>query len=250
MAPGLLRYRVVTILIITALGWPAAAARAQDATDGRERPGTVFAGFSVIAAWNAAARQDPEGAGFYTPYYHGSLDWPALGTVLSGGVFVTRAFGLGAELMLRRPQSAIISEDSRAKFESWHLTPRYTDRERLISITNRWNLHAGSTDVQPVWGVTFSHTTQTMTERKGEYVWYGGTMPIERPDRSAHASRLGVVGGADAVFGRRHDVSVTFTGRLHWIPRTEHEARDRIAPAEGALVIYTGAGVTWRSHRR
>lgn len=213
--------------------------------------GTYFVGGSAVLWSTLAATEDPPGAGYLVTYYHGSLDSPVVGATFGGGVYIARSWSVGGEVAFRRSQSGVISEDGRAKFESWHLSPLHTDRERLMSVVTRRHFRRGtSLDVQPLGGLTFSRSSQSLTNRRGEYVYYGGTVPIERPDVRAEASRWGLVGGADVLFGTRHGVAVACGARLHWIRRPDASPYVRMAPVPGPAVVQVSAGVTWQSHRR
>ncbi len=213
--------------------------------------GTYFAGASAVLWSTLAATEDPPGAGYLVTYYHGSLDSPAVGATFGGGVYIARSWSVGGEVAFRRSQSAEISEDSRTKFETSHLSSRYTDRERLISVVARRHVRRGaSLDFQPLGGLTFSRSSQSLSDRRGVYQYYGGTIPIERRDVRADATRYGFVGGGDVLFGARHGIAVACGARLHWIRRPDSSPYVRVAPVPGPAVVQVSAGVTWQPHRR
>lgn len=214
----------------------------------RESPaahGRFFAGGSALL-WSTHGAAEPA-LGFFDPQFTVALGWPAAGVMLNGGVFLGPRWSVGGELALRRPRSATMSEVTRGKFEQWKLSSSFTDRERTVSFVVRRHLRAAATvNVEPLGGVTISSSTRSNTNRRGIYEYFGGSLPIERPDRSAQATRAGLVGGADLVFRTRTAASISLGGRLHLIQRPDDPARDSVGPAQGGFVLQIGAGLRWR----
>jgi hypothetical protein len=213
--------------------------------------GEYFVGGSVLV-WSAVgATEDPSGSGYLAPYFHGSLQWPVPAAMLNAGVFVTPSWSIGGEIAVRRAQSAMISEDSRSMFEVWHLSPLYTDRERLISIVtmHRGTSSTSSFSVQPLGGVTLSQSTESLTNRSGTYTYFAGTVPIRLPDLTVDITRFGLVGGADVSIRISRDLSIVCGGRVHWIRRPEEQPSGRVGLPAAPIVMFLNAGVTWRSQR-
>lgn len=242
----------MVVLVVIASPVPA---RAQgDPAQGASR-GRFFVGGSFLVSSTLGATEDPAGFGFLRPFFHGSLDSTAIGSMFNGGIFLGQEerWSIGAEIALRRAQSTTITEESRSKFEFWQLSSLYTDHERLVSVVARLDAVRGTrVTLQPLGGLTVSHSTQALTNRSGWYQFPGGRLPIERPDREVDATRVGIVAGADVLFHLGREASITSGVRAHWIPR--HEPRsssgDDRMPSTGPLVLQMTVGFRWSPRSR
>lgn len=219
-------------------------AQTRDEQPSRDR---FSVGGSLLLSSAHGAKEDPPGFGYQRPYFHGSLDWPAVGVMVSGGVFVAQTWSIGAEIALRRAQASVISEETSQRFESERLSPFYTNRERLISIVLRRHVATGrGIDVQPLGGLTLSRATQSLTKRHGVYLYHAGSIPVQRPDVSVHATGVGFVGGADVSLRVAGNLWIATGARAHWVFRPEYDPYDRQVPSAGPLVMQLNTGVTWR----
>lgn len=245
---------VVAVVVLVIVGSSVPALGQDDAAHGARR-GQFFLGGSFLVSSTVGANEDPAGYGYLHPYFHGSLDWPAVGAMFNGGVFVGRQkrWSIGAEVAFRRAQSAMISEDSRSKFEFRQLSSLYTERERLVSVVARLDAvrHARIT-LQPLGGLTVSQSTRALTNRRGWYQYFGGRLPIERPDRQVHAAQLGLLGGADVLFMLSRELSIACGARVHWVPRGEppSSSYDHEMPSAGPLILQISAGIRWSPRSR
>jgi hypothetical protein len=245
-------FAVVVALIALGLSGPALAQ--DDAAETRDHA-DFFLGGAVLASWTLGATEDPPGEGYLHPYFHGSIEGPTVGVMLNGGFFPGRQkrWGFGAEVALQRAQSATISEDSRSKHEFRHLTSLYTQREHLVSVVTRWDATRNArVALQPLGGLTISRMSQPLTGRHGWYEYYGGQLPISRPDHEVSATRLGLVGGADILFALSRGMSVTVAARLHWVPRDElpDSSYEREVPSAGEWILQIGVGIRWSTGSR
>jgi hypothetical protein len=206
--------------------------------------GRYFVTGSVLTWFTHGATADPPGAGFLRPSFHGLPDSPATGALFNGGVFVARSWSIGGEVALRRALTSAISEETRSKYELWHVTSLYTDRERVMSVIARRHVRPrASVHVQPLGGITVSRSTQALARREGVYQGVGGTLPVRWSDVETGATRPGFVGGADVLVRMSRHASFAGGARLHWVDRRRH-ARGA-PPIPGPFVTYLIAGVRW-----
>jgi hypothetical protein len=221
------------------------AASAQDAP--ADRPGRVFAGGSLLG-WSArGAEADPEGYGTHRPHFHGGLDWPAPGILVNAGVHIAHDASLGVEIAWRREQSAAILEQSRSHFEFRDVHSRLSDSERIVSFVVRWHMRpTRATDVQPLAGLSFSSHTRSLTGRSGIYTWFGGTLPISRPDEEVRATSRGFVAGADLVLRADRPAAIALGARVHAVRTLEYNG---LVPARDPYALLLTAGVRWQSLR-
>jgi len=242
------RATVVAVAVLAITGASIPAAGQESSAQGPSR-GRFFLGGAFIASWTLGATEDPNGFGYLRPYFHGSLDQPAVGAMFNGGFLVgrQRRWSIGAEVSLRRARSGTISEDTRSKFEFWRLSSLYTEQEHLVSAVARWDaVRDGRVALQPMGGLTLSWSSQSLTNRNGVYEYYGGQLPISRPDLKVDATRLGLMVGADVLLALRHGTSLTLGARVHWVPRGETaNSFNTEVPAIGPVVLQIAAGIRW-----
>ena len=242
------RSRLAIRSIAAAAFWLLAAglAAAQPADQARDHaPRWFFSGAVVL--WGAAGTpEDPAGPGYLSPYFHGGVKWPAFGGLGSVGVFLSRNWSLSAELAAHWPKSGSVSEDSRGHTDWTSITSRYREQQTVVSLVTAWHPRpSSSVTLRPVLGATVSRTRQSLTDRAGQYFWYGGTLAASKPDASFPAVQFGGVVGADL---QRHSggrLALTAVVRVHWIRRPKNALPYRDAPAMGPVVLYIGAGACW-----
>jgi len=244
---------VGAVVVLVVVGSSVPARGQDDAVQGESRD-RFFLGGAFLVSSTLGATEDPAGYGFLRPYFHGSVESAAVGAVLNGGFFVERQgrWSVGAEIALRRAQSATVSEETRSKFEFWRLSALYTERERLVSVVARLDaVRRARVTLQPMGGLTVSQSTKALTNRHGWYEYPGGQLPIERPDRQVDANRVGFLGGADLLFHLGREASITCGVRAHWVPRGEppSSSSGHEMPSTGPLVLQISAGVRWSPSR-
>ncbi len=224
--------------------------RAQTPATDELRPAPFFAGGSILLSSRHREIKDPaDGYAYLHTLFDGSIEWPAIGAIFNAGALVAPSWSVGGEIMLRSPQTATVAEKFQWKFEMTRLSSTYTDRERLYSAVVRRHVVRRAVDLQPVMGFTLSHSTQTLTNRRGEYLWGAGRSPIEEKDVSVSTTRPGVVGGADLLFRTSSRLAVSVGTRLHWIRRVKYDEYEREVPHAGPLVLSFGAGLSWQQRR-
>lgn len=216
-------------------------------SDGR-RTGDAgaFLGGSILLSSISGTETDPLGFGYLRPYFHGSLDWPAAGALLDGGVFIGRHWSIGGELALRRPQSAVIVEQIQSGHTEYvELFSKYTDREWLMSGLVRYHALAHRrVGLQPLGGLTLSHSTAALTNRRGtKTTSLFGTLARFEPDVSVSATRLGLGAGADVVFRTSRNMAVCSGARVHWIQRPHPLVHT--TPAPGPWILSVNVGLIW-----
>jgi hypothetical protein len=224
----------------------AGAAAAQPATRDQARAPRWFAEGAVILCGSGGAPKDPEGPGYLSPYFHGTVEWPAIGGLAGAGVFLTRNWTASAEVAAHWPASGVISEDSRTHSERTTVTSTYREQHTMVSLVAGWNPGPWRTvTLRPLLGMTVASSRQSLTGRTGEYSWYGGTLPVARPDASLSIVQVGGVVGADLQRRFRGSLSLTAVVRAHWIRRPANALPYRDAPAMGPVILYIGAGACW-----
>lgn len=204
-----------------------------------------------MLSWRDAEIKDPPGSGNRHPRLHGSLEWPAAGAIFGGGVSAGGNWIVGAEIGLRRSQSVpIVEQEAPGHFELVQLSSIYTDRERLYSVVARRHYVNRHAVLQPLVGLTVSRRTQTLTDRRGTYQWYGGTVPTQRPDVMVSTVKPGIVGGADVMFPTPSGLAITAGARLHWIKRAKYNEYTRQVPHAGPYVFSFSGGIAWQPRLR
>jgi hypothetical protein len=62
--------------------------RPEQSTNLHKRRAYIGGGsYSLSTTAGTGTAQDPDGAGYLRPYFHGSLGWPASGAMINGGLF-------------------------------------------------------------------------------------------------------------------------------------------------------------------
>jgi len=240
------RYSAVLIGLATlAIASSAVDAHAQNDAD--QPRGRFFVGGSLLA-WSAIhTPEDPPGGGYLQTYFHGALNWPAIGANFQAAVFVAPRWSVGGEVAIRSTQSTAIRESFRTKFEGRELSSSYAEREHLISFVAR--RHAATTsskiDLQPLAGVTFSRNAQALTNRSGFDYWIGGERPVQVADAVSSTIEFGLVGGADVTIRGSPGAGLVFGARVHWISRPDYRTRDRVGLTVAPVILHLAAGVRW-----
>jgi len=241
----------IAALCVLVLASGPSDARAQSASGSGAKPGAWFVHGGVLVTSILHDTQDA-GSGYLHYNFIGALDWPATGAQFGGGVFVARRWSVGAEIALRRPKSATISEEQHGHVDTWRLSSLYTSRERLLSFVVRFHALPGSrVNVQPLGGVTRSWVSQSLTGRSGVYVYPPfPPFPISKPDVTLDSAKYGLVGGADVAFVAGRGVAIVCSPRIHWIHRDQPGEYDHVAPNAGRVITEVAGGVQWRPRRR
>ncbi len=240
------QYVSAGLLIVVVSLLAAGAAAAQPAAHEQALGLRWFTQAAIVLWSSAGAPKDPEGPGYLTPYFHGAVDRPSVGGLVGMGVLLTRRLSVSTELAAQWPTSSVITEDSRTHSEQTTVTSTYRVQQTVVSLVAGWDAAPAKTvTVRPVLGMTVSRSRQSLTERSGQYIWYGGTLPVSRPDVSFSHVHVGGMVGADLRWRSRGPLSATALVRAHWIRRPENALPYRDVPAIGPMVLYVGAGVRW-----